>query len=83
MDTNKFNVGITVTVNDGRYYFDVMADDDLDNKMIRAILAGGVALTIRAEKTPKLQAEAISEVIKHLESEFIDGDSFGDIQEYR
>jgi len=79
MDTNKFNVGIVVTIKDGRYYFDISADDDLRTKEIRSILAGAVALSIRGEKTPKLQGQALGEVINYLESEFIDTDSFTDV----
>jgi hypothetical protein len=79
MDKNKFNVGIVVTIKDGRYYFDISADDDLETKDIRSILAGAVALSIRGEKTPKLQGQALKDVINYLESEFIDADSFTDV----
>ena len=75
----KFNVGVSVTVKDGRYYFDIMADSDLDMESIRSILVGGVALSIRSEKTPELQAKALKDVISHLESEFINPDSFDDL----
>jgi hypothetical protein len=78
MDKNKFNVGIEVTIKDGRYYFDISADNDLGTKDIRSILAGAVALSIRGEKTPKLQGQALRDVITYLESEFIDTDSFTD-----
>jgi hypothetical protein len=79
MDTNKFNVGIVVTIKDGRYYFDISADGDLGTKDIRSILVGAVALSIRGEKTPKLQGQALKDVINHLESEFINTDSFTDV----
>jgi len=80
MDKNKFNVRINVTLKDGRFYFDILANDDLDTKTIRPILAGAVALSIRGEKTPKLQAKALNDVITYLESEFINPDSFTDIR---
>ena len=79
MEANKFNVGINVTLKDGRFYFDILANDDLDTKMIRSILAGAVALSIRGEKTPKLQAKALTEVMNYLESEFVNTDSFTDV----
>jgi hypothetical protein len=76
---NKFMVGVSVTIKDGRFFFDIMADKGMDMEDIRSILVGGVALSIRSEKTPELQANAIREVIEHLESEFINPDSFNDL----
>ena len=72
-------VGVSVTIKDGRFFFDIMADKGMDMEDIRSILVGGVALSIRSEKTPELQANAIREVIEHLESEFINPDSFNDL----
>jgi hypothetical protein len=76
---DKMFVGVSVTVKDGRYYFDIMADKGLYMEDIRSILVGGVALSIRGEKTPELQAKAMKDVISHLESEFINPDSFDDL----
>ena len=72
-------VGVSVEVKDGRFFFDIMADKDLYMEDIRSILVGGVALSIRSEKTPELQAKAMKDVINHLESEFINPDSFDDL----
>jgi hypothetical protein len=77
---DKFFVGVSVTVKDGRYFFDIMADKGLYMEDIRSILVGGVAMSIRSEKTPELQAKSMKEVINHLESEFINPDSFDDIK---
>ena len=76
---DKFFVGVSVTVKDGRYFFDIMADKGLYMEDIRSILVGGVAMSIRSEKTPELQAKVMREVIAHLESEFINPDSFDDL----
>ena len=75
----KMFVGVSVEVKDGRYFFDIMADKGLYMEDIRSILVGGVALSIRSEKTPELQAKVLKDVISHLESEFIDSDSFDDL----
>ena len=72
-------VGVSVTVKDGRYFFDIMADKGLYMEDIRSILVGGVAMSIRSEKTPELQAKAMRLVIDYLESEFINPDSFNDL----
>jgi hypothetical protein len=56
-----------------------MADKGLSLEVIRSILVGGVALSIRSEKTPELQAKVMRSVVNHLESEFINPDSFNDL----
>jgi hypothetical protein len=78
MDDKMF-VGVSVTVKDGRYFFDIMADKGLYMEDIRSILVGGVAMSIRSEKTPELQAKSMRDVISHLQSEFINPDSFNDL----
>jgi hypothetical protein len=75
----KMFVGVSVEVKDGRYFFDIMADKGLYMEDVRSILVGAVALSIRSEKTPDLQAKVMKDVISHLESEFIDPDSFNDL----
>jgi hypothetical protein len=50
--------------------------------MIRSVVVGGVALSIRAEDTPKDQAKALRDVIDYLESEFIDPNSFSDAKKF-
>jgi len=76
---DKFFVGVSVEVKDGRFFFDIMADKGLYMEDIRSILVGAVAMSIRSEKTPELQAKVMKEVISHLESEFINPVSFDDL----
>jgi hypothetical protein len=76
---DKMFVGVSVTIKDGRFFFDIMADKGLSLEDIRSILVGGVALSIRSEKTPELQAKVMRSVVDHLESEFINPDSFNDL----
>jgi hypothetical protein len=76
---NKFMVGVSVTVKDGRFFFDIMADKGMDMKDIRSVLVGAVAMSIRSEKDSDSQAKVMREVIAHLESEFINPDSFDDL----
>jgi hypothetical protein len=76
---DKMFVGVSVTIKDGRFFFDIMANKGLSMEDIRSILVGGVSLSIRSEKTPELQAKVMRSVIDHLESEFINPDSFNDL----
>ena len=78
MDQNKILIGVELTQKDGRFFFNILANDDTDNETVRSILAGGLALSILAEPTPEQQAKVFREVIAYLESEFINVDSFKD-----
>jgi hypothetical protein len=51
----------------------------MDMKDIRSVLVGAVAMSIRSEKDSDSQAKVMREVIAHLESEFINPDSFDDL----
>jgi hypothetical protein len=44
--------------------------------MLRAMLVGGVALSIKSEKSPEKQGAAMKDVIDYLTNEFISTDSF-------
>ncbi len=78
MEEVKLEVMVEVTEKDGRFYFNILADTHIDRNMIRSILAGGLALTIRGEETPQEQGLALRDVINYLENEFINTDSFSD-----
>jgi hypothetical protein len=80
MEKNKITVGVEVTEVDGRFQFNILAEESLDMESIRSILAGGLTLTILSEKTPKDQGRVLREVIEYLESELISLDSFDDIR---
>ena len=77
--TMKVTVEVKV-MDDGRFMFNILANESLNNEAIRSILAGGLALSIRGEETPKEQAEVFRDVIKYLEDEFISVDSFSDVK---
>lgn len=79
MEENKLKVIVEVEIKDGNYIFDISAINSLSIKEIRAILVGGVCLTIHGEKTPKEQAKVLKDVINHMEQDFIDIDSFKDV----
>ncbi len=49
----------------------------MDIEQIRAFLCAGLSMVIRSSKN---EGQAMRETIKHLESEFVDTDSFKDIK---
>ena len=75
----KVTVGVEVTQKeDGRYYFNLLAADHVNIESIRSILAGGLVLSILAEKTPEAQAKAMKEVLDYMNKEFVSTDTFAE-----
>ena len=80
MGESKLKVCIEVSIIDDKYLFDISAHKSLNVEDIISILVGAVCMTIHGEKTPKDQARVLKEVISHIEEDFIDIDSFSDVQ---
>jgi hypothetical protein len=78
-EETKYHAGVELTIRDGRYYFNILAQEGLDIDAVRSILVGGLSLTILSEKTPEKQGQALRAVINYLESELVNIDSFTDI----
>ena len=70
------SVKVDMTYTEGRFNFRLSTSKEINPVMMRAILAGGLALTIKAEDGPENQGAAMKEVIDYLTSEFISTDSF-------
>jgi hypothetical protein len=84
MEETKMKVSVEVTVKeDNTFLFNILANELIDTQLIQSILAGGLALSIRAEETPRKQAKVLKDVIEYLESEFINPDSFSDAKKHR
>ena len=79
MEDIKLTVTVEVTLKDDKFFYNILAQKGMNVDEILTVLCGGVALSIRGKETPKLQAEAIRDVITYLESEFINVDSFSDV----
>lgn len=79
MEETKLKVCVEVSNHEGKFFFDISAHKSLSIEDIRSILLGGVCLTIHGEKTPKDQARVLKEVMEHLENDFIDTNSFSDV----
>lgn len=79
MEDMKLTVTVEVTLKDDKFFYNILAQKGMNVDEILTVLCGGVALSIRGKETTKLQAEAIRDVITYLESEFINVDSFSDV----
>ena len=84
---NEINLKVTVdlTIKDNRSYINILIppDSNLSRREIASILTGGLSLIIRSNGDPKSQGEMLSEVVKHLESELVNVDSFSDAYYYK
>lgn len=76
----KLQVTVEVTFKDDNYIFNILAPEHLSIEEIRSVLVGGVCLTIHGEETPKDQARVLTDVIKYMEQDFVDIDSFRDVE---
>jgi hypothetical protein len=70
-ENETLSVRVDMTYVGGRLNFQLFADKGVKPEMLRAMLVGGVALTIKAEEGPEKQGVAMKEVIDYLTSEFI------------
>ena len=80
MSEIKVTVGVEVTQKeDGRFYFNLLAEDHVTIESIRSILAGGLILSILAEPTPEGQAKAMKDTLDYMNKEFVSTDAFADL----
>jgi len=75
----NLSVMVDVTLKGGKFFYDISAKKGMTIDEITSVLCGGIALSIRGKQTPELQSEALRAVINHLESEFINTESFADV----
>jgi hypothetical protein len=71
---------VDVTLKDNKFFYNIMAMKGMNMDDIMSVLCGGLALSIRSRETPELQGQTLRDIIGHLESEFINTDSFSDVK---
>jgi len=80
MEEEKLSVTVNVTLRDNKFFYDIMAKKGMNINDIISVLCGAISLSIRSRETPELQGQTLRDIIGHLESEFINVDSFSDIK---
>jgi len=70
------DLGVKITIEvieeeGDRFDYNISANSGLTLEEVRAILAGALSITILGEPDPPSQAEALSNVINYLETEFV------------
>jgi hypothetical protein len=79
-ENETLSVRVDMTYVNGRFNFQLFAPKEVKPEMLRAMLTGGVALSIKSEKGPEKQGAAMKDVIDYLTNEFISTDSFENAQ---
>lgn len=77
----NFRIIVDATQRDGRMYLDILQPTDgsftiLSMENVRPLLAGALAMAIRASKD---EGEAMKEIMDYLNDEFVNTDSFSDL----
>ena len=80
MEEEKLSVTVDVTLKDNKFFYDIMAKKGMNIDEIISVLCGAISLSIRSRETPELQGQTLRDIIGHLESEFINEDSFSDVK---
>jgi len=80
MEEEKLSVTVNVTLRDNKFFYDIMAKKGMNINDIISVLCGAISLSIRSRETPELQGQTLRDIIGHLESEFINVDSFSDVK---
>ena len=80
MEEERLSVTVDVTLKDNKFFYNIMAMKGMNMDDIISVLCGGLALSIRSRETPELQGQTLRHIIGHLESEFINVDSFSDVK---
>ena len=77
-ENETISVNVSMTYVNGRFNFKLYTSESVDKLLLRSILDGGVALSMKAEDGPEKQGIAMKQVVDYLNSEFISTDSFED-----
>ena len=80
MEEEKLSVTVDVTLRDNKFFYDIMAKKGMNMDETISVLCGAISLSIRSRETPELQGQTLRDIIGHLESEFINVDSFSDVK---
>jgi hypothetical protein len=80
MEEEILSVTVDVTLKDNKFLYNIMAKKGMNMDEIISVLCGAISLSIRSRETPELQGQTLRDIIGHLESEFINVDSFSDVK---
>lgn len=72
-------VGVHTELKDGRAFYYLDTTKEMSLSEVRAVLTGGLALTIKGIENPEEQYKTFKEVVRFMESELFNDNSFKDL----
>lgn len=79
MENNSLYVGVHVDFIDNRAHFKIDATKGISLEQMQAVLVGGLNLSIRGEDNPEEQYKTFKKIVRHMENELFNDDSFKDL----
>jgi hypothetical protein len=75
----KLYVGVHAEIKDGKVFYYLDGTSGISLVDVRAILVGGLTLTIKGIENPEEQYKTFKQVVRFMESELFNDDSFKDL----
>jgi hypothetical protein len=75
----KLYVGVHAEIKDGKVFYYLDGTSGISLVDVRAILIGGLTLTIKGIENPEEQYKTFKQVVRFMESELFNDDSFKDL----
>lgn len=78
MENEKISIAVHFELKDGRYHITIDTMKGMSLVTVQSMLVGALNLTIRGEETPERQAQTLRQIVRFMENELINGNSFED-----
>jgi hypothetical protein len=75
----KLYVGVRAEFKDEKVFYYLDAISGMSLLDVRAVLTGGLALTIKGIENPEEQYHTFKQVVRHIEGELFNDESFKDL----
>ena len=75
----KLYVGVHAEIKDGKVFYYLDGTSGISLVDVRAILVGGLTLTIKGIENPEEQYKIFKKIVHHMENELFNDDSFKDL----
>jgi len=72
-------VGVHAEIKDGKVFYYLDGTSGISLVDVRAILIGGLTLTIKGIENPEEQYHTFKHIVRHIEGELFNNDSFKDL----
>jgi len=75
----KLYVGVHAEIKDGKIFYYLDGNSGMSLLDAMSVLAGGLTLTIKGIEDPEEQYHTFKHIVRHIEGELFNNDSFKDL----